>query len=81
MASLRTALGRGVASENEVPSNRIVGKSTLAGVGGLKSRPVRGAMQEIGNNAAVVAAAADKGFLFYIWILEFFMEVKAALQF
>ena len=60
MASLRTALGRVVASENDGPQGKLVGKAALAGVGGLKSRPVRGAMQEIGNNAAAITKL-DKG--------------------
>lgn len=56
MASLRNALGRIGVSENDGQRNKLVGKSALAGpaAGGLKARPVRGAMQEIGNNTAVV---------------------------
>jgi len=59
MASLRTALGRVISSENDGPQGKQVGKAGLAGAGGLKARPVRGAMQEIGNNA--VTTRTDKG--------------------
>ena len=58
MASLRNPLGRVIATENDAPLGKMVGKAALAGpgIGGLKSRPVRGAMQEISNNLR-----ADKG--------------------
>ena len=62
---LRSALSRALNSENEVGRTKVVGKAALAGpaAGGLKSRPLRGAMQEIGNNAAVLQGrdATNKG--------------------
>lgn len=57
MASHRTALGRIGVSENEGQRNRLVGKAALAGsvAGGLKAiaKPIRGAMQEIGNTGQI----------------------------
>ena len=62
---LRSALSRAINTENEVGRTKVVGKAALAGpaAGGLKSRPLRGAMQEIGNNAAVLQGrdATNKG--------------------
>ena len=54
--NLRSALSRALNSENETGRTKMVGKAALAGpaAGGLKSRPVRGAMQEIGNNGVAL---------------------------
>jgi hypothetical protein len=67
---LRSALSRVLNSENEGPMrNKLVGKAGLAApaAGGLKSRPVRGAMQEIGNNAAILTNrdTTNKGKTYY----------------
>ena len=63
---LRSALSRALNAENEGPMrNKLIGKAgsavEAAKVGGLKARPVRGAMQEIGNNAAILTTRDNKG--------------------
>lgn len=60
--NLRPTLSRRLNSENDgvVGVQKVVGKAAIGvpGVGGLKTRPARGAMQEIGNNAASLANRA-----------------------
>lgn len=56
---LRSALSRAINSENEGvlgARTKMVGKAALQApaAGGLKARPVRGVMQEIGNNGAIL---------------------------
>ncbi len=78
---LRSTLSRAINSENEgvlgAARTKMVGKAALQApaVGGLKARPVRGVMQEIGNNGAVLKGRepANKGVLFKgFFALRFF---------
>ncbi len=50
-SNLRSALSRMIHSENDAMLSRKLGAPAVAG---LKSRPVRGAMQEIGNNMGLL---------------------------
>ena len=79
---LRSTLSRAINSENEGilgARTKMVGKAALQApaAGGLKARPVRGVMQDIGNNGAVLKGreTTNKGEQIFIGC-DFFWQLK-----